>query len=172
MIRFLAHLTSESSDELFWSLAVLIVHLSICLYNFLNFDFLLSRTKVPRWATLHIGALLHFKKWLFISFFQFFSARTSHIKQIAAVHGDDKFSTYVMHKVAISPSASEITGLQTKNWVLYHYDRRVTTTSISVALDSLTSYFEKYDNVILVGHNIKVFDIPILLHALESCSLI
>ena len=26
--------------------------------------------------------------------------------------------------------------------------------------------------VILVGHNVKVFDIPILLHALESCSLI
>lgn len=38
-------------------------------------------------------------------------------------------------------------------------------------LDSFLKFLEKYTNVILAGHNIKIFDCPILFRALESCSL-
>ena len=67
--------------------------------------------------TWPVGSFASFSKVVYIVFF-FFPARKSHITQIAALHGDDKFSSYVMPKVAISTSASEITGLQSKDGVL------------------------------------------------------
>ena len=68
--------------------------------------------------TWPVGSLASFSKIVVYIVFFFFPARKSHITQIAALHGDDKFSTYVMPKVAISLSALEITGLQTKDGVL------------------------------------------------------
>ncbi|XP_078328929.1 uncharacterized protein LOC111121070 isoform X2 [Crassostrea virginica] len=99
-------------------------------------------------------------------------ARTSHITQLAAVHGNETFSTYVMPDIPITPSASDITGLEVRNGILYHHGKKVNTLSISVALDSFFSFLEKFSNVILVGHNIKTFDCPVLLEALESCRMI
>ena len=101
-----------------------------------------------------------------------FLARTSHITQLAAVHGNETFSTYVMPDIPITPSASDITGLEVRNGILYHHGKKVNTSSISVALDSFFSFLEKFNNVILVGHNIKTFDCPVLLEALESCRMI
>jgi hypothetical protein len=48
---------------------------------------------------------------------RFFSARTSHIVQMAAVCGesDATFSTYVMLKQPFIPSETEISGLSEEN---------------------------------------------------------
>uniref|UniRef100_A0A8W8JD45 PML C-terminal domain-containing protein n=1 Tax=Magallana gigas TaxID=29159 RepID=A0A8W8JD45_MAGGI len=51
-------------------------------------------------------------------------ARTSHILQVGAVCGDETFSTYVMPKEQITPSASEVTGLKLHNGALYHNERK------------------------------------------------
>lgn len=102
----------------------------------------------------------------------FFSARTSHILQVAAVCGDETFSTYVMPMEQITPSASEVTGLKLNNGILYHSEKKVNAISISSALESFLSFIEKQACVILVGHNIKSFDVYVLFHALESCSLL
>lgn len=103
----------------------------------------------------------------------FFLARTSHIIQLAAVHGEDKFSAYVTPKRPITPSASEITGLVVRNGKLYHLQKEVNAISLIAALDSFLKFLEKYNSgVILVGHNIKSFDCPVLFRALESCSLL
>lgn len=99
-------------------------------------------------------------------------ARTSHILQVAAVCGDESFSTYVMPKEQITPSASEVTGLKLNNGALYHNERKVNAISISSALESFLSFIEKQACVILVGHNIKSFDAHVLFHALDSCSLL
>ncbi|XP_065925337.1 uncharacterized protein [Magallana gigas] len=100
-------------------------------------------------------------------------ARTSHIIQLAAVHGEDKFSAYVTPKRPITPSASEITGLVVRNGKLYHLQKEVNAISLIAALDSFLKFLEKYNSgVILVGHNIKSFDCPVLFRALESCSLL
>nr|XP_034331420.1 uncharacterized protein LOC117680512 isoform X2 [Crassostrea gigas] len=99
-------------------------------------------------------------------------ARTSHILQVAAVCGDESFSTYVMPKEQITPSASEVTGLKLNNGALYHNERKVNAISISSALESFLSFIEKQACVILVGHNIKSFDVHVLFHALDSCSLL
>ena len=77
-----------------------------------------------------------------------------------------------MPDIPITPSASDITGLEVRNGILYHHGKKVNTLSISVALDSFFSFLEKFNNVILVGHNIKTFDCPVLLEALESCRMI
>ena len=66
-----------------------------------------------------------------------FSARTSHITQLAAVHGSDIFSTYVMPKIPITSSATEITGIEVQNGMLFHHGNNVDALSVSAALDSL-----------------------------------
>ncbi|XP_062596571.1 DNA polymerase III PolC-type-like [Saccostrea cucullata] len=99
-------------------------------------------------------------------------ARTSHILQVAAICGKETFSSYVMSKKPITPSASTITGLKLDNGTLYHHERRVNAVSISNALGSFLSFIEKQGNVFLVGHNIKSFDVHVLFQALNSCSLL
>ena len=101
-----------------------------------------------------------------------FSARTSHITQLAAVHGSDIFSTYVMPKIPITSSATEITGIEVQNGMLFHHGNNVDALSVSAALDSLFRFLEKFNNVLLVGHNIKTFDCPVLLQGLESCLML
>lgn len=99
-------------------------------------------------------------------------ARTSHITQVAAACGDEIFSTFVMPKEQITSSASEVTGLMLNNGALYHNERKVNAISISSALESFLSFIEKQACVILVGHNIKSFDVHVLFRALDSCSLL
>lgn len=77
-----------------------------------------------------------------------------------------------MPKEQITPSASEVTGLKLNNGALYHNERKVNAISISSALESFLSFIEKQACVILVGHNIKSFDVHVLFHALDSCSLL
>ena len=98
-----------------------------------------------------------------------FSARTSHIMQLAAVHGSDIFSTYVMPKIPITSSATEITGIEVQKEMLFHHGNNVDTLSVSAALDSLFRFLERFNNDVLLGHNSKTFDCPVLLQALESC---
>ncbi|XP_078337480.1 uncharacterized protein LOC111112391 [Crassostrea virginica] len=68
------------------------------------------------------------------------AARTSHITQLAAVHGNETFSTYVMPDIPITASASDNTGLEVRNGILYHHGKKVNTSSISVALDSFLAH--------------------------------
>ena len=94
-----------------------------------------------------------------------FLDRTSHITQLAAVHGNETFSTYVVPGIPITPSASDIIGLELRNGTLYHHGKNVN-------LDSFFNFLEKINNVILTGHNIKTFDCPVFLEASDSCRMI
>lgn len=67
-----------------------------------------------------------------------FLARTSHIMQLAAVNGSDIFCTYVMPKIPITSSATEITGLAVRNGMLFHHGNKVDALSVSAALDSVS----------------------------------
>lgn len=60
-------------------------------------------------------------------------ARTSHIIQLAAVHGEDKFSAYVTPERPITPTASEITGLVVRNKKLYHLQKEMNATFLMAA---------------------------------------
>lgn len=96
-------------------------------------------------------------------------ARTSHITQVAAVCEDDKFSTYVTPGTAISPAASSVTGLTCRNGKLFKGGHLIDSVSVSKALEDLIAFLKQYPPPLyLVGHNIKTFDCPLLMNALES----
>ena len=102
--------------------------------------------------------------------FVHFTARTSHITQIAAAAGEEHFSCFVFPKIPISPKSTSITGISVKNGNMFHHGKKVDSTSISTAVDMLLNFFEKFQRkVVLVGHNVESFDSPILIYALDSC---
>uniref|UniRef100_A0A8W8P2F2 Exonuclease domain-containing protein n=1 Tax=Magallana gigas TaxID=29159 RepID=A0A8W8P2F2_MAGGI len=98
-------------------------------------------------------------------------ARNSHITQIAAVCGNEKFSQYVMPKVPMTSKAAEVTGIDVINGKMYCHGNEVNAVKLSAAADALLNFFMKFQSkVVLIGHNIKSFDCHLLLNALESCS--
>ena len=80
--------------------------------------------------------------------------------------------TYVMPKIPITSSATEITRFEVHNGMFFHHGNKVDALAVSASLDSLFRFLEKLKNVVLVGHNIKTFDCPVLLQVLESCLLL
>jgi DNA polymerase III epsilon subunit-like protein len=105
--------------------------------------------------------------------FNYFTGRDSHITQIAAIsnHGSS-FSCYILPQRPISTKASEVTGLKVRGQQLFHKGKPVSSLSIKDALQSFIGYLESHPaQVILIGHNIKVFDCHVLMNALQSCHL-
>ncbi|CAC5368486.1 unnamed protein product [Mytilus coruscus] len=96
------------------------------------------------------------------------AARTSHITQMAALYGDKKWSTYVYPKQPISKGASDITVISIAGNRMYHHGEEVTSSSVSCAIKGFLSFIQQVPRpVFLAGHNIKVFDCPLLFNALK-----
>lgn len=108
-------------------------------------------------------------KYVCNKFVFYFSARTSHITQIAAVRGKERFSCYVMPQITITPKASEITGITVNNGKMFHHSKQVDAVPVKDAFSQLCAYLEKSNNNILIGHNIQTYDCPLLFNALASC---
>lgn len=90
---------------------------------------------------------------------------------MAAVAGKEEFVCFAYPKVPISAEAARITGITTRNGKMYHLNTEVDAKSISVAIDSLISFLYKFGRkVVIVGHNIQLFDCPVLINALHSCN--
>ncbi|XP_069122588.1 uncharacterized protein [Argopecten irradians] len=97
-------------------------------------------------------------------------ARNSHITQIAGVCGEDMWSTFVIPKIPISTAAANVTGLTLKNGKLFHHGKPVQAVTVSKAIDDLLDFIQRQSAPIyLVGHNIKIFDCPLLFNTLEAC---
>ena len=91
----------------------------------------------------------------------FFPARDSHITQLAAVCGDEKFSTYILPRKQITRKLLDITGIE-----------EVIALNISDGLGAFLNVLSKFQTkVILVGHNMTayMYDFHLLLNALDSC---
>ena len=89
--------------------------------------------------------------------------------QVAAKCGDEEFSAYVYPSKSIHPDATEKTDFTKLNGrLLYHGDPVQTTPSDIVARDFLSFLSALESQVILVGHNIKRFDMPVILQWLRS----
>ena len=103
----------------------------------------------------------------------FLAARTSHILQVACLRGDEVFNQYIFPEIAISKKAEEITGIKVSGRKMYHHDAEVPAVGIKEGLHRFLNFLNKPDKQLtLVGHNIKVFDIPVLLNALGNCNLV
>lgn len=103
----------------------------------------------------------------FIEFYCF-TGRSSHIVQMAAVAPWGTYDVYVSPKVSIQEKASKVTGIRMRGGKMYFEGKPVTSIGVKQALEQFVNFLGGR-RVILVGHNIKVFDCPILLNALVSC---
>lgn len=108
--------------------------------------------------------------------FNVLSERDSHITQIAALDedSDEYFCTYVIPQKPISTQASKVTGLALNGTTLHHNGKAVKAVSIQEALQDLISFLGNLASKkpkILVGHNIKSYDCPILMNALRNCNI-
>ena len=99
--------------------------------------------------------------------FDQFSGHASGITQICAIGGEEKFSTYVLPSVPITEEAKAITGMEVIGGILHNKGQAVTTVSTFEALVEFKNFLSSFPQPpILLGHNIKTFDVPILNHHL------
>ncbi|XP_062581909.1 uncharacterized protein LOC134243696 [Saccostrea cucullata] len=95
-------------------------------------------------------------------------ARDSHIVQLSAVRNDEVFNKYIIPEKQMSSKATEITGIKVVNNKMYHSDEEVETVSIKDALIQFIDFIKKSESdAVLVGHNSKVFDLPVLFNILR-----
>lgn len=100
--------------------------------------------------------------------------RDSHIIQLSVCvdSNEEIFNCYIKPGKKISPAASIVTGIQFENRKMYHNNREVEYSRIQPALEKLFVFLAKFEKVVLVGHNCKSFDIPVLLSALENNNML
>lgn len=85
---------------------------------------------------------------------------------------EEIFNCYIKPGKKISPAASIVTSIQFENGKMYHNNREVEYSRIQPALEKLFVFLAKFEKVVLVGHNCKSFDIPVLLSALENNNML
>ena len=98
-------------------------------------------------------------------------ARTSDILQLSAICGNDEFDTYISPHQPISKSASEVTKLSVINGELCFEGNPVKTITAKEALVQFLDFIETIKNPVLVGHNVRRFDLRLLHHHLSKCKL-
>ena len=98
-------------------------------------------------------------------------ARTSDILQLSAICGNKEFDMYISPLQPISKSASEVTKLSVINGVLCFEGNPVETVATKEALEQFIGYIKAIKNPVLVGHNIKTFDLRLLHHHLNKYEL-
>ncbi|XP_060565928.1 LOW QUALITY PROTEIN: uncharacterized protein LOC132724962 [Ruditapes philippinarum] len=95
------------------------------------------------------------------------------ITQIAAsdLAGTRTFSQYVLPTEPISAGARQVTGLSVDGDRLLHLGQPVEATDIKSALQLFTAWVKKIPNCVLVAHNGKKFDFPVIVIALNCAGV-
>jgi DNA polymerase III alpha subunit (gram-positive type) len=96
------------------------------------------------------------------------------ITQIAAVEvkSGASFNTYVVPKKPISLGAQQTTGIVYSGGIMTVHGANVAPQPISLSLKSFTDWLQKFKNVVLMAHNGRKFDFPVLVTAYENCDLL
>jgi len=81
------------------------------------------------------------------------------------------FDQYVLPRKSISPSSSRVTGLTSSGGVIFLHGSPVCAIPLKEALTLFLDWLQDIGQVVLVGHNLKVFDFPRLLTALRAVNL-
>ncbi|XP_070541211.1 protein PML-like [Ptychodera flava] len=97
---------------------------------------------------------------------------SAHITQIAAVKGACSFDVYVIPKKPITKEASSVTGIKMDGGKMMHNGKEVAAVTITKALQDFLSFLDSSKNVILVGHNAKIFDSRVLFTAARACGMV
>ncbi|XP_036390550.1 uncharacterized protein LOC118781649 [Megalops cyprinoides] len=97
--------------------------------------------------------------------------RTCDIIQLAAVSGGHSFNLYMVPRCRMQGGASAVTGFRVRRRRLYLHHHLVTTTTHQEALTSFLAFLRMLVRPLLVGHNIKRFDCPVLARVLDEFQL-
>ncbi|XP_056128551.1 three prime repair exonuclease 4 [Rhinichthys klamathensis goyatoka] len=97
--------------------------------------------------------------------------RSCDLVQLAAVSGSHTFNLFMVPRRPMQPGASRITGFSVRRQRLLLHRRPVLTSSLREALVSFITFLQMLGRPLLVGHNIRRFDCPVLARALDEFSL-
>ncbi|XP_069018913.1 protein PML-like [Embiotoca jacksoni] len=93
------------------------------------------------------------------------------IVQLAAVSGGHSLNLYVIPRCRMERGASKVTGFRVRRQRLYLHRQLVLTNSLREVLVAFIAFLHMLRNPLLVGHNIRRFDCPLLVRALDELDL-
>ncbi|KAK2842616.1 hypothetical protein Q5P01_012816 [Channa striata] len=94
------------------------------------------------------------------------------IIQLSAICGDKVFNVYTLPRNALTQSATEVTGFTVSDGRLFLHGVQMRTTPLVEALTSFIAFLRSFRRpVVLVAHNAKRFDAPVLSRVLQNYSL-
>lgn len=94
------------------------------------------------------------------------------ITQLAAICGESEFNAYTVPDREISPGASKVTGITVEDGILCVDGKPVDTISLKEVFTTFIAYLRSFPApVVLVAHNGKRFDVPVLRRLLQQSSM-
>ncbi|XP_046714542.1 DNA polymerase III PolC-type isoform X2 [Silurus meridionalis] len=94
------------------------------------------------------------------------------IVQLSAISGERTFNVYIFPRCPIDPGSSRVTGLTTHSQTLLLHGQPVQTVPLREALNGFISFLKTFSRPVLVGHNCKRFDCPVLSRILNQFYLL
>ncbi|XP_053497506.1 uncharacterized protein plex9.1 [Ictalurus furcatus] len=94
------------------------------------------------------------------------------IVQLSAISGERIFNVYILPRCPIDYGASRVTGLTIRSRKLLLDGQQVQTVPLREALNLFISFLKTFSRPVLVGHNCKRFDCPILLRIMTEFNLL
>lgn len=94
------------------------------------------------------------------------------IIQVSAICDERIFNGYTVPVRRIRPEATNITGFTVHNSRLYRHGHLMSTIPLRDLLIHFISYLAQFYHPILVAHNAKWFDVPVLMRVLAENSLL
>ncbi|XP_037623967.1 protein PML-like [Sebastes umbrosus] len=93
------------------------------------------------------------------------------IVQLAAVSGGHSLNLYVIPRCRMQRGAAKVTGFRVRRQRLYLHRQLVLTNSLREVLVSFIAFLQMLGRPIVIGHNIRRFDCPLLARALDELDL-
>lgn len=92
--------------------------------------------------------------------------------QLSAICGERTFNVYTLPRLALTDSATRVTGFTVTGGRLFLRGDPMVTTPLAEALTSFIAFLRSFRRpVLLAAHNAMRFDAPILARVLRNCSL-
>jgi DNA polymerase III epsilon subunit-like protein len=106
----------------------------------------------------------------------FVLVRDGHIPQITQVAameagGGKTFNVYVRPTIPISDNAQQVTGIRMVGNTMQVNRNNVDARPLCEALNSFCDWLQSFNNVVLVAHNGRRFDFPVLVTACDNAGL-
>ncbi|CAN9498935.1 unnamed protein product [Ophioblennius macclurei] len=93
------------------------------------------------------------------------------IVQLAAVSGDHTLNLYIVPRRQMQHGASRITGFHVRRQRLFQHRHPVLTNTLREVVVSFITFLRMLRHPLVVGHNIRRFDCPLLARALDELDL-